>query len=86
MKNLCPVCGYDELKQPPTFDMICPCCGTQFGYDDFAVSHEDIRGAWLQSGAAWFSHKTPPPPGWSAEKQLSHARLLSRPTPIPSLA
>ncbi|MGB7430615.1 MAG: hypothetical protein WA933_22715 [Microcoleaceae cyanobacterium] len=39
-KNSCRVCGYD-MKYPiwgedgntPSFD-ICPCCGTEFGYED----------------------------------------------------
>jgi len=38
MCNLCPVCGFylDQaawVAELASFQ-ICPCCGTQFGYDD----------------------------------------------------
>ena len=44
-ENVCPVCGYDGLDEPPfnergagSYD-ICPCCGFQFGLDGFP--HKD---------------------------------------------
>lgn len=43
MKNICPVCGFDGLDFKPydekgfgTFE-ICPCCGFEFGCDDFPI-------------------------------------------------
>jgi hypothetical protein len=34
----CPVCGLDGLQEPGDAEFasfeICPCCGTEFGYDD----------------------------------------------------
>ena len=36
MTFICPVCGWNDLEQDPSMKTheICPCCGTQFGYDD----------------------------------------------------
>ncbi len=73
MTYLCTVCGYDQLRHPPKNYHICPCCGTEFGYDDFEVSHETLRQEWVAEGMKWFSRKTPPPPGWSPELQLLNA-------------
>ena len=51
--STCPVCGYQHLSQPPydghgcaSFD-ICPCCGTEFGYDDSSATHEVLRRRWI---------------------------------------
>ncbi len=66
----CPVCGYGEMQFPAEDDNICPCCGTQFGYDDFSVSHEELRKRWVNSGAFWFSRETAPPNNWIAWVQL----------------
>jgi hypothetical protein len=73
--NLCPVCGC-ELDRPawdgasPSFQ-ICPCCGIQFGYQDFGPepghrqqAHEAWRKRWIEGGMAWWS-VTPPPAGWT---------------------
>lgn len=78
MNNLCPVCGFDGLRHPAKDDMICPCCGTQFGYDDFAKTHEDLREEWLAKGAVWQSRQIPPPAGWSPRMQLARAGLPGR--------
>jgi hypothetical protein len=51
----CPVCGYDKLNEPPydealaTF-AICPCCGTEFGYDDSTMKHSALRQQWIDNG------------------------------------
>ncbi|MEE1282610.1 MAG: hypothetical protein UHK60_10260 [Acutalibacteraceae bacterium] len=64
MKNICPVCYYDELFEPPYNDQgigsdeICPCCGFQFGCDDFPNRNEQIklwRKNWIDGGCKWFS-------------------------------
>ncbi len=75
MNQLCPVCGFDALRYPAKADMICPCCGTQFGYDDFAKTHAELREEWLADGAVWQSRRTPPPAGWSPDKQLARIGL-----------
>src|SRR5689334_6774489 len=71
----CPVCGYNQLSNPPKDYMICPCCGTEFGNDDFEVSHEDLRKQWLQAGALWFSEHTTKPSEWNPNTQLLNAGL-----------
>ena len=74
MNKSCPVCGYPNLALPPEQEgMICPCCGTEFGYDDQIASHEELRRGWLLRGAPWFSRYTQPPPGWNAAVQLLKA-------------
>jgi hypothetical protein len=69
----CPVCGYDRLRRSPDDDLICPSCGTQFGYTDAARSHAELRRVWIAGGKRWFSTATPPPPGWNATMQVERA-------------
>ena len=70
MKYLCTVCGYDQLRRPPKNYHICPCCGTEFGNDDFDVSHEMLRSEWVARGMGWFSRRNPAPANWSPVAQL----------------
>ena len=72
----CPVCGYAELPRPPRDYLICPCCGTEFGYDDFAAVHEQLRQRWMASGAPWFSNSQPAPIGWNPLVQLMASGFL----------
>lgn len=53
----CPVCGYKRLDQDPKQRLynICPCCGTEFGSDDFDRSHAELRNIWIAHGARWWS-------------------------------
>jgi len=76
MKFLCPVCGYWQLTRPAKDDSICPCCGTHFGYHDYATTHEELRRKWVASGAYWFSRAQPAPLGWDPFEQLMEARLV----------
>lgn len=79
MKHICPVCGFDGLREE-AYDAngygsleICVCCGFQFGYDDYPdkkIGIEQWRVNWIQEGCLWFSSTTHPPIGWSAKKQL----------------
>jgi hypothetical protein len=56
---ICPVCGFNGLKEPP-YDKdgspsyeICPCCGFEFGVEE----KEDMakfRENWVKNGATWF--------------------------------
>jgi transcription elongation factor Elf1 len=75
----CPVCGFPNLSEPhvdptgsPTYSM-CPCCGVHFGADDMDKSHAELRAAWIEEGAAWWSQNERAPDGWSAEAQLKAA-------------
>jgi len=73
--NLCPVCGYPEMTEPPKDYYICPCCGTEFGNDDSVFTYDELRRAWLANGAHWFSRATPPPHNWNPYEQLFNADL-----------
>ncbi len=75
MKHLCPVCGYPELRHPPSDYTICPSCGTEFGNDDLDATHSELRVRWLTAGAPWFSEYTPPPANWNPYRQLVGAGL-----------
>lgn len=73
----CPVCGWERMRNPPTNHEICPCCGTQFGYTDASVTHEDLRLKWVHKGAKWHSSSwRPGPSDFNASAQL--ARLETR--------
>ena len=76
MRHQCPVCGYSNLEEPPADYSICPCCGVEFGNDDFEVTHEVLRHRWLDSGAHWFSSYTPQPADWNPYLQLLRGGLV----------
>ncbi|KSU50977.1 hypothetical protein AS033_06240 [Exiguobacterium indicum] len=46
---ICPVCGCDKLEDPPYYEHfagsneICPCCGFEFGVDDFDCVEIDMK-------------------------------------------
>jgi hypothetical protein len=75
-KFICPVCGYADLDDAPYDEYgcssfsICPCCGTEFGYDDQATSHEALRQQWISSGMRWWSANTQPPTDFDPVAQL----------------
>jgi len=66
----CPVCGFDQLDEPPARFSICPSCGTEFENDDYDVSHAELRRRWIAAGARWWSAHDPIPDGWSPVDQL----------------
>lgn len=66
---LCPVCGY-VLPAPPADFLICPSCGTEFGNDDLDWSHDQLRDAWLDKGANWWSNSQTPPADWNPIAQV----------------
>jgi hypothetical protein len=77
MKNICPVCGYDGLEEPP-YDKnrnpsyeICDCCGYEFGFDDGSkgINFEKYRKQWIIKGAIWFNPDVKPKE-WDLKKQL----------------
>lgn len=86
---LCPVCGL-ALDGPAWADgsasfEICPCCGTQFGYDDCCGGEAAARPAWywqarqswVAGGMRWWSTRTPPA-GWDAVSQLARLAEAER--------
>ncbi len=78
MKYNCPVCGYNKLTFKPydekgyaSFE-ICPCCGFEFGCDDFPDKEKafvEWRENWINGGCNWFSRNSSPQ-DWSAKEQL----------------
>ena len=81
MRNICPVCGYDHLFEPPydpewgyASDEICPCCGFQFGLDDYPdkeAAMEKWRNDWFANGNPWFSKDRKPPDGRQQNPQAN---------------
>jgi hypothetical protein len=63
-------------------DEICPCCGIQFGYDDFAGGSEakrqgvygSWREAWVAKGMPWTSRAERPPNDWNPGRQVERVR------------
>lgn len=70
MSYQCPVCGYAQMKRPPIDFYICPCCGVEFGNDDYDASHARLRSAWIDNGLRWFSRATLAPVNWNPIEQL----------------
>jgi hypothetical protein len=72
-EKLCTVCGY-EMEEGPRHYNICPSCGTEFGLHDVNSTIDNLRKAWIEGGARWYSTAVPQPQGWKPAVQL--ARLL----------
>jgi hypothetical protein len=70
MNYACPVCLYPKMEEPPEKHAICPCCGTQFGYDDCTKTLIQLRWDWIRDGARWFDEATTPPANWDPYKQV----------------
>ncbi|MBL9184101.1 MAG: hypothetical protein JNN17_18300 [Verrucomicrobiaceae bacterium] len=81
--HICPVCGYDELHEPPRNRTggasleICPSCGFQFGVtdDDKGLTYDDYRLQWIESGMKWSSKGKKPRKDWNAQTQLGSLAL-----------
>lgn len=75
-KNRCRVCGC-LLDEPPWGDdgatpsfEICPCCGVEFGYEDFTLEGaRKHRENWLAMGSPWFDAAMRPD-DWNLDVQL----------------
>jgi hypothetical protein len=70
MPFTCPVCAYPDLPSPPENFSICPSCGTEFGFDDAARSHEELRQQWILDGLQWFNDRVPRTWKWDPWQQL----------------
>ena len=81
----CPVCGYLDLENRPQDSAICACCGTQFGYHDARISHEELRNRWVSRGCPWSHPQIAVPANWSPSRQLDEAQLSkANKVPLPS--
>ncbi len=70
----CPVCGYDMLVHPPQDFNICPCCYTEFGYEDHITSPAALRAEWIRNGMRWEGANVMPTPlAWNPIEQLERA-------------
>lgn len=76
--NICRVCGlkfkdyypWGENSDSPSFD-ICPCCGTEFGYQDCIIEAiKAQRERWKNSGYNW-KYEKEKPLNWLLEEQLA---------------
>jgi hypothetical protein len=78
----CPVCRYAQLREQPYDEYgcatysICPCCGTEFGYDDSIKTHIVLREKWISLGMPWWSTHILPPDGWNPVQQLHQSTVL----------
>lgn len=78
----CRVCGYElayfpwgENNDTPSYE-ICPCCGAEFGCDDYTPEAIKVyREKWIKSGAKWFNPNMMPT-NWSLEKQLYNYKKI----------
>lgn len=82
MPYQCPVCGLG-LEYPPENQYICPCCGTEFGYEDFAETLEgraqrwhELRQRWINRDMPWFSRVQRPPNGWDPRIQVMNLATI----------
>ena len=74
---LCPVCGYDQLHDPPRSKTgggsyeICPSCGFEFGVsdDDQGCTYATWREEWVSRGMPWSSVMAHPA-DWNPSEQL----------------
>lgn len=72
----CRVCGLRQSEAPwgsdgrtPSYN-ICPCCGVEFGNEDYNVeSLKKYRAKWIIENAKWFDIKNKPD-DWNLENQL----------------
>jgi hypothetical protein len=67
---VCPVCAYPRLPYPPLDFLICPSCGTEFGYHDSAKTYPELRASWIAHGMRWHSRAVPQPRNWNPVEYL----------------
>jgi len=74
--DICFVCGCIGVESRDAFNCstfnICPCCGAEFGYEDYTLeSTRRYRAAWLASGATWRDSEAKPAK-WDVDTQLAN--------------
>jgi len=67
--KLCPVCAFEMVDGPRSFN-ICPSCGTEFGLHDENATIGELRAWWLSTGPRWHSTVIRQPVGWNPTMQL----------------
>jgi len=78
IEHHCRVCGlyiedppWGEDNRTPSYD-ICPCCGMEFGFEDYRLDLvRQYRQQWLDGGAGWFEKKEKPP-NWDLTEQMKN--------------
>lgn len=84
MEFECPVCGYAHLRRPAADFLICPSCGTEFGYHDAApdrseaMMHDELREQWIAQGMPWRGPLAVRRVGWDPYVQLLQAGKITR--------
>ena len=63
----CPICGFGPWDEPIASCDICPCCFTEYGFDDT----KDRQGKWIKE--KWFENKDFLPDNWDPDLQLNNA-------------
>lgn len=58
------------MQYPPSDYHICPCCGTEFEYDDNGAAYTELRDRWVRAGKPWWSTSSVRPNGWDPDAQL----------------
>jgi len=77
MSNICPVCGFSKLEEPPYDELgyptyvICPCCGYEFGFDDSSkgLTFDEYLNTWIEKGYEFFD-KDLQPPNWNFDQLI----------------
>jgi len=67
----CRVCGLDQ-GEPRILGEICPCCGSEFGHDDFNLNLiKTQRAKWLLKADKWDVPDLKPP-NWNYKEQMKN--------------
>lgn len=83
--NICPVCGFDGLQEPPfstngyPSQEICSCCGFQFGFDDSSegTTYIEYRLNWINEGYKFFDTDGQPKL-WNYETMLNQLKNIEK--------
>lgn len=83
--TICPVCGFEKLREPP-YDKwgypsyeICPCCGFEYGFDDSSkkMTFDGYREKWIKEGFTFF-RKSDKPKVWTQEVLHRQLKNISK--------
>ena len=83
--KICPVCGYDQLDEPPYDEYgfpsyeVCSCCGFEYGFDDGSRGYtfEKYRKEWIDKGYKYFN-KLKEPPMWGYTKLIEQLKNINK--------
>ena len=83
--KICPVCGYNQLNEPP-FDSfgypsyeICACCGYEYGFDDESegLSFSEYREKWINNGFK-YRDEGEKPKSWDKSMMLRQLKNIEK--------